>query len=592
MGALHIGDWHNAYRVPAGARLRPGLDRDLDALVPRLAESLAGSAADLLGPDAQVILIPELALDCTLDASCPADSILRHWSAELAQSLARTLADPAGGVVRFHSRAAFQAAFVADLVRGLAWGRWWYRGFEGLRVLPPGAAIRTLVGDHPAAGHATLSLVEESLWPALARTLGPREAIRILWAWHDWGPRAESPEPGGEWTAPPLPERLRGCPALPPPLLALYLIARRLPKLEEPPSPARIGLACWLALLLAQPPGHGIEALANSGNLRRLAPVPDAQDPDWIALLALADPGTRSAAAGIAAAARRAAQPGRRKDTEIRTVPAPFGGLVWLLPALRDLLFTARNSTPVLVSALPRPPTDACWDAGDAAARITLSILAGEGGTDLAQDPFWCAFLRLPPGLDPEDLSAWLGDQDPVPALEALASSLTHLALGEPVLLRPPGQHGARGRAFLAERGTACPLDPVPCAPGSEVETPPIPFRERLALTRALGRDIATLGASPILARLPAPWRQLFVCLAQGTLRRTANRIPGSARASLHYLTANVFGIGGEARVEGWDLWRLQLERPPLHVLLALNGMARLDMSWPGGRHLVVHCRA
>jgi hypothetical protein len=226
MASLSVREWHNAYRVPAGTRLRPGLDSDLDRLVPRLAESLAGFAETLLGQGSQVVLVPELELDCTLDVSCPEDSLLRHWSAGLAQSLARVLADPASGVVRFPDTAAFQAAFVADLVRGLAWGRWWYRRFAGLRHLPAGAAIRTLVTADAGAGLATLARIDNGLWPALAQTLGSREAVRILWAWQDtatgsapWDP-GSGPDPDSA-TGP-----LPSCPALAPPRLALYLLSR------------------------------------------------------------------------------------------------------------------------------------------------------------------------------------------------------------------------------------------------------------------------------------------------------------------------------------------------------------------------------
>lgn len=621
MGSLHIGEWHNAYRVPAGSRLPPGLDRDLDRLAPRLAESLAQSAFDLLGPGQQVILIPELAQDCVLDAACPSDSLVRHWSAQLAQSLARTLEDPASGVVRFASKAAFHAAFVADLVRGLAWGRWWYRGLAGLRALPPGAAIRTLVSMDPGTGRGALGLVDAGLWPALSQTLGAREAVRILWAWRGEGTESSDWDQGiaGDLSGTSLSGLLRGSPALAPPLLALFLLARWPMGADAPPGPGPIGLACWLAALHGLAPGNRAETLARlTGPWDPGAPLPlsggrewdpnwDSNwDRDWLGLLALAPAESRAGAAWLLAESGPAAPSSLGAEPSL-ALPAPFGGMVWLLPALSDLLFSRpggafADGPGSLADSLPEPPCgsgrEIGWGAADAAARLALAILAGDRGTELLRDPFWCAFLRLPPGLDPEDLAAWLGasDTNGAEAMErALGQALRRLAIREPVWLRPPGPSGKRGRPMLAERGSACPLHPGSWDPDTQgdrapVQTP-IPWRERLALTRALARDLKAIAASPILAGLPSPWWGSFACLAQGVLRRTANRIPGSALASLPYLRANVLGVGGEARGDGQGGWTLGLARPPLHVLLAINGMARLRLGWPGGRELAVEAR-
>ncbi|MNT33125.1 hypothetical protein D3C72_1690370 [compost metagenome] len=95
-----------------------------------------------------------------------------------------------------------------------------------------------------------------------------------------------------------------------------------------------------------------------------------------------------------------------------------------------------------------------------------------------------------------------------------------------------------------------------------------------------------------MLAALPPAWQDLFATLAQAALRRTAFRIPGAACCSLPYLFANVLDTRGEARREGAAAaaWTLSLRRPPLHVLLSLNGMARLRLAWPGQRQLSLHC--
>src|SRR5216684_8262880 len=60
----------------------------------------------------------------------------RRAATRFAQSIVKTITDgPSDGVVRFDSEAAYLARFVTDLLRGAAWGQWYYRPlrrFEGL----------------------------------------------------------------------------------------------------------------------------------------------------------------------------------------------------------------------------------------------------------------------------------------------------------------------------------------------------------------------------------------------------------------------------------------------------------------------------
>lgn len=573
MTALHIHCWRNDYRVPDTLAAGPAAAHELDRLAQRLAEALA-EQADFLPEtaDGGVILLPELAVDCDIGLDCGADQVVRHWSRQLAAALGAALDE--GRALRFPSQAAYQARFMADLVAGRAWSSWMYHPFDGLRMLPAGAVIRTLLEREAGAGCETLALIEAASWPLLLAALPVREALRILAAWDE-----DRQPPGNPDIAARLAAWATSRPALPgahaPPLTALWLLgAWRRAGLQ---GPVPVGAACWTAALLAlpgEPTAVQLQRLARSADAAALRAAAQACDhPDWLLLLAAAARDEREAAARAARSLKldsAASQPAPGEDT---VLDAPCAGLAWLLPVLRGLL-----QEPVLAT-LPAP---AGCGRRDLATACTLALAAGPRGEQAWRDPFWRAFLRIPEA--GADLHAWLAGRDPAPACAALPVALRRQAMGTPVLLRY--RQGATRRQVTAIRESACRLGDA----HTGERGPVLAFAERLALTRLLRRDDAWLAMSPMLARLPAPWRAPFALLAQAALRLTANRIPGAARCSLPYLFANVLGVGGQARSADGAAWALAPARPPLHVLLSLNGMARLRLDWPDGRSLALQC--
>ena len=101
-------------------------------------------------------------------------------------------------------------------------------------------------------------------------------------------------------------------------------------------------------------------------------------------------------------------------------------------------------------------------------------------------------------------------------------------------------------------------------------------WRARLAAARRARDDWRYLAMD---WGLPEPWQRLFTHMAQIVLRRFAYRIPGFAGASLPYVYTNFLtGPGTLDPVSG----RLQLARPPLHVLLNLTGIGRGTVRWSG----------
>lgn len=579
MTDLRIHCWRNEYRATADLAGSGPAARAMDRLGPRLAQAFADAIAPIPSLQADgVILLRELALDCDIGIDCPDDQLVRHWSLQCSAAFSRALED--GAALHFPSVAAFEARFLGDLLQGRAWDSWMYRGFEGLRLLPRGAVIRTVLTRPRSSGPAILALLDEGAWPLLLASLPVREALRILSAWRkqagDQAREADGAPPLAWATSRPV---LPGAHA--PALLALWLLAAWQDSSVAGAAPA-IGAACWSAALLAlseELPGRRLVRLArraNAASLRTLAR--QCAEPDWLLLLSTSAPEQRRAAAHTVLALRAGAAeaPAPHDPAALEQLDAPCAGLVWLLPALLALINGPFAAT------LPPAPSGA---GADLATLCALALAAGPRGLDAWRDPFWRAYLELEPqaGSAPALLHDWLAAHDPAPAAAVLAALLERQLLGPCVLLRY--RVGLERHSVRVERASACPA-------GSGVGMS-LTLAERLSLTRLVRQDHAWLAGSPLAAALPAPWRAVFSTLAHGALRRTANRIPAAARASLPYLFANLLGVPGQAGrsgAPGHAEWALEVRHPPLHVLLCLNGMARLRIDGQDGRRLVLHC--
>jgi hypothetical protein len=154
--AVSIGRLRSEYHVardhPSPQQLRERLDR----IAAGLPEAL-GQALDpiLSADDSSVWFIRRLEIDITLNAA--RDGLARGWTPALIRRLAEAMdGEHSDGVVRFPSRAAYLARFLADLAQGSAWGRWYYEPFSGLRALPASAALRTAICAEAATGLAAL----------------------------------------------------------------------------------------------------------------------------------------------------------------------------------------------------------------------------------------------------------------------------------------------------------------------------------------------------------------------------------------------------------------------------------------------------
>lgn len=185
MTTLRIGRLASRYRVPPGpsaASVQARLDRVAGTHLAEACESLAAAVPEVAGDD--VWLVRDLHVDLRLDLSATSKPgvVAQAWSHGLMAALRTQLARGTGAeVVRFPSQAAWTARFVAELVAGTAWDRWYLLAFSSLRALPTGRAIAEALTREP---ESALDVLAE-LWRAgdlesVLLALRPGDAQRIL----------------------------------------------------------------------------------------------------------------------------------------------------------------------------------------------------------------------------------------------------------------------------------------------------------------------------------------------------------------------------------------------------------------------------
>jgi hypothetical protein len=608
---LTIDVWHNEIAVPrdhpAPWRVRDHVERVTRHAQAKLGEALSGYLERRNG---EVILIRTIELDLDLDVACDPTDAARALASRLTRQLVDSIESGAPQVLRFPSQAAYRGRFIADLATGNAWGRWYYASFDGLRVLAPSAAIRTLLTDD--AGTETLAAIAEAQWPSLATVLGDADVWRVLDALATHPTTSDTADLASAWLDAAGRSSLRGIDR--PPVLALMLlatIARRGYAVDATAvaSAEAVGLAMsafrrgnravldWLTRANAGElrSAHG-DRTAIARTLVRMA------DPDGAALRALA----RSTCAKLDSAATVA--PTTMADAPIvHSSCAP--GLIVLLDEI-DALFEAG-----LASCLPIAP-DA--DTNTVRAAATLAVLGCAAGAAQAQAVWHNAAWRAVLGLSDyswSDFAQLLATRsDPAEACQAFAQhAILHLrapvmrvrCCDEPALFA--SHDTAEGTARIGRiefavdsaSGMWCtqPLfsgrrprgdDDAPAFDGhGVVETTdlgPTSLAQRLVVTRAAQRDWRDLDSPLLRDGCPPAWQALFIACAQFVWRCATQRVPGMLRATLPYLRANLLGMHGGCEARGPDHWHWRVARPPLHVLIAMTGLSRCARTRYGGR--------
>jgi hypothetical protein len=199
-----IGHLHCRYRV-IGARDAAGaVTAHLDHLAQeRVAEVWAAALDQALGDDPAVYVLRRVEARLALGMAGGQDDahLAQRWGERLAGAVVHSIArDPDDGtnLVRFADQADYVAHFVADLLQGRAWNRWFYGAFASLRSHSTPDAMRTVLLDN--RDHLLVILSYLHRYGALEKLLAilDEATLRLLWS-HGLGayvgPDAEAMRP-------------------------------------------------------------------------------------------------------------------------------------------------------------------------------------------------------------------------------------------------------------------------------------------------------------------------------------------------------------------------------------------------------------
>ncbi len=626
-GSLHVRRLTSRYRVAAGHPDPDALRRRMDGLVRRdLPDALADALAALDG-DERVVLIERLEVDLVVDAGSDPDALIGRWTRGILRELGLSLAgDDASGVIQFASADAYRARFLQDLLQGQAWGRWYYRRFDGLRSLPLSQALRTLLCDGEGDARAVVGRLSEAAFAELAGSLSEQDSGRVLLALAG---------DAGDARRETLVSALSAVLEQPPSLLsgdmtpgrcAFVLLGESIRRGPTPSGPWVAGVSLAVARLRrvfaregAEAGGRRVRELAD-GDQVALYRKHGGDASHWLPLSGV----DASVLATLAGSLRRHAsgafadalpEPALRSTRSTR-----LGGLFLLLPLLDSLPLAE------IVGDWPDPETSD--GAGLLRLLLMMKALGQPRAGALFVDPLARELLDLPPSITPGLLRRWQGTL----SNRQLEGALDHLhrwqmASGiagaeEGVLAgfkRGDGSlailiDGAGG--WLGVRTLGADLMGLPgerfhglerlplrrlwtdssLAPLVEVDGPDLQVVLRDRTDTAEPPPAGLAETLTRLERLPAEWRHLslppafrgprlvdrtLTLFAQGLLRALARRLPGFAHASLPYLYTHFLAFGARYEGEG-KRGLVYLEPPPLQPVLGMTGLARghYRLSW------------
>lgn len=632
---LHVRQFRAQYLIssqhPSPESVRARLD---EAVLKSLPQALSNVVSQLFSiTESSIWLIHRLVLEIDVNAALDREQVARRWARQITRAFSRVLRDGEDGqnVVRFESRDAYLARFLVDLADGCAWGKWYYATFDGLRVLPVSAAIRTAICDDPGTGLSALQKLPVNGLKSVLRVLAGEDARRILDSvgqgplagdemrcfhtlWECWGmPELEPWRGAGEWRN----------------ALQLYVGACRTSKEVSGSTLRAAALALTrLARRLISDSMSQRERLLSalcSGDLASLYITAGSNDAEILAPLTRCPPHWIQEISGILLS-RRSGNVTHEPAKAATYRHTPFGGVFLLSPFL---------------DALPVEEATNDWpepENSTASALVRFLLLAKCCGHANA-DRFFCDgvvrdLMGIRPPLSVTDVARWqtriswtalerflqrIGTwQRECGAVGGHTLALSRISLrGRPVavivdcqrgvLLFAASYHsGGPDRAVERVREWLYSSDLAPTVlfgedifaralraafPGVTIEEVSGSAVDRMIdEDKAVGEILARLNrmaedfshlALPRSFRVSRSVDLALDVAAQGLLRAFAWCLPGFARSGLPYLYDNFLDFS--ASIEDEPGRRIvRLGRPPLNIVLSMTGMnrKRYGLSW------------
>jgi hypothetical protein len=614
---LNIHRLHALYLVPADHPSPDTVRSKFDGIAHRKLRDAVASAVSRALPDsaADIWLIRSLKLDVDLNLDSSDEQLANRWAQQAAASLAAVLDCEADAheVLHFPNRAAYLARFLLDLVEGSAWGKWYYRSFEGLRPLPLSAALRTVICHQSATGrNALLQMSGPGLRKVLA-ALTDHDGKRIL------NEIAEDPTSNQAL----IPEKINPlllnqtvpfenehCAAL---SLYLRISAESPAAAGSRLKPFVLAVTCLVRCTRDLPlsrRGKLVHFLSTS-NLTSLCHLAGPADAERLTPL------LGCTAEWLQAVGKPAPIASHAPDITDEPRHTASGGIFLLLPLL--------DAIPLAGATLGWPGICKC----EPASLVRLLLLMKCFGTAAAQlfaDPLVRDLVGITPDLDSPSLHKWQTSlslaqlfslQDRIAqwqienwidrqrsltlvAIRSQRSLLCFEHYHQSLLFALPDSRPSR--KLLVDEVSAWTADQVPVianpgelvaaadVQGSQLRAPHAsssgelfgPPMEEEHLRQIL--DDLDFLRLPVSQRGPRCSEFTFSLAARALLRNFSWRLPGFSRSGLQYLHRNFLDV--PASVQNQPEQRtVRLGQPPLHVVLSLCGMTRQRycLSWTAG---------
>ena len=181
-----VGELRCRYRLVGDRQPAAATTRRLDTLVrDEVAPALAAALERELGDDPAVYVLRHVTTAAAWHQAqirSPAE-LGRHLGERLAGSVLHAIADPddAANLIRFDDQAGYVAHFLADLLDGVAWDRWYYGAFAHLRTLGTAGAAGRVLHEHRDQLPAILADLRRR--DQLERLLAvlDQQTMRLLW---------------------------------------------------------------------------------------------------------------------------------------------------------------------------------------------------------------------------------------------------------------------------------------------------------------------------------------------------------------------------------------------------------------------------